>query len=874
MPLLRPIMFAVILLAPAVAGAQRLPTTVTPGHYDLALTIDLARSRCEGQTGIDVHVAQPTTTIRLNALELNIRSASITAAGRTERAAVAMNAHDETATLTVPAAIPAGPARIEIAYDAALNTHLRGLYESRSGTRTYAVTQFESTDARRAFPCFDEPAFKATFALTVTADRDDVAIANGRMVRDVPGPAPTQHTMTFAPTPKMSSYLVAVAVGDFQCLEGGADGVPIRVCATPDKKELGRIALEAAQRILIHLDRYHTIRYPFEKLDVVAVPDFAAGAMENTAAIFYRETDLLADSRTASLAARKTVYSILAHEMAHQWFGDLVTMAWWDDLWLNESFATWMAPRVVAALEPGWHMELREADESQIALNLDALSATHPIHVNVNTPAEIESVFDRISYEKGASVLRMLESYVGADALQKGINAYLGRHKYANATSEDFLAAIEAASGKPVARVIGTFVLQAGVPEVAVAASCTNGRMAITLSQRRFTLTAAPGERAIERWQIPVCIKTTAAGAATCTVVADPSQTIHAGEACTPWVFVNAGGKGYYRSAYPPEMIRSLAADAERALTAPERLSLVSDEWALVRAGRHTIANYLDLASGFGAEPMAEVLETVTDRLQFIDQYLTTASTRERFRRFVRTLLDPAYAVLGFDRRAADSEDDRSRRNVLVGALGLIAGDEAVISRARDAVFAALRGSAPLDPIAAATTISIAAAHGDAALFDALQAAAAGNASPQDHYRYLYALPAFRDPLLIERALELARTPAIRSQDAAVYLAAFFGNEAARDPAWKFPEGALGRARAEDHDLARRHHAGIQPLRLLLGGSSRRLARLLHGAPAADRRTHPPADHRAHRQLHGVAGPPATVAGGMAGAVIHLPTGN
>jgi aminopeptidase N len=767
------------------ARAQRLATTALPEHYDLAFTIDLAGTRFEGATGIDVRITQPTTQIRLNALGLRFRSATVSAAGQTQQASVAVDAAEQTVTFTVPRAIPAGRARILVAYDAALNDSLRGLYLSKTPTRSYAVTQFESTDARRAFPCFDEPAFKATFSLTVTADRGDVAISNGRMTADTPGPLPTQHTMTFSTTPRMSSYLVGLAVGDFQCLDGGADGVPIRICATPGKAELGHIALDAAQRVLSYLNSYNTIKYPFEKLDVVAVPDFAAGAMENTAAIFYRETDLLADSRAASLSARKTIFSILAHEMAHQWFGDLVTMAWWDDLWLNESFATWMAPRAVNALEPSWHMDLAEAEESQTALVIDSLTATHPIHVDVNTPAEIESVFDRISYEKGASVLRMLESYVGADIFRKGVNAYLETHKYANATSEDFLAAVGAASGKPVDRVIGTFVLQAGVPEVDVSTSCANGRTSVTVSQRPFTPDAA-SEGARERWQIPICLKTAGNGQPSCFVFSERLQTTTIGDSCTPWVFANAGGKGYYRTSYTPEMLKQLAHDAAGSLSAPERLSLISDEWALVRAGRHSISSYLDLISAFGREPAAEVLGAVGDRLATINSELTDDATRPKFKAFVRMLLEPAYQAVGFDRGANDSEDSRTRRNVILEALGLVADDADVVEKSRRAVSNALDGLAPLDPIVAGTLVSIAAAHGDAAMFDAYKTAASKAANPQEYYRYLYALTSFRDPALVQRALEYSLTSDVKSQDAALYLASLIGNPASRERAWAF----------------------------------------------------------------------------------------
>ena len=768
------------------AAAQRLPNTASPEHYDLTFDVDLARSHFSGRTGIDVRLAQATRQIVLHALELHIQSATVSSGGQTQTATVTLQPENETATLTVSQQLSAGRARIEIAYDAPLNQKLRGLYLSKGRDRSYAVTQFESTDARRAFPCFDEPAFKATYALTVVADRGDTVISNGKMTSDTPGPGVTKHTMKFTTTAKMSPYLVAMAIGDFQCLEGGADGVPIRICATPDKKELGHLALDSAQQILSFLNRYHTIKYPFAKLDVVAVPDFAAGAMENTAAIFYRETDLLADSKGASLNTRRNIFSILAHEMAHQWFGDLVTMAWWDDLWLNESFATWMASQPSKATRTEWHMDVADALENQTAMNLDSLKTTHPIHVNVNTPSEIESVFDPISYEKGASVLRMLESYVGAEAFRKGVNAYLEKHAYANATSEDFFAALASASGKPVERVIGTFVMQPGVPQIDVAATCANAANNVTLTQNRFFLDGSGKADTQDRWQVPVCLKVPGGEQSSCSVLTEPTTTVSVGSVCAPWVFANAGGKGYYRTAYAPAALKALSRDMESALSGPERLSLISDEWALVRAGRHSVANYLDLASGIGREPIAQVLDTATDRLGFIDAYITTPANRPTFRSFLRKLLQPAYQSVGFERGANDSDDERSLRNVVLGTLGLVAEEPDVVTRARTAVDAALDGRAQLDPIAATTLVNIAAAHGDARLFDRLAAAAEKATSPEEQYRYLYALASFRDPALIDRALQHALSSKLRSQDTSIYLQSFFGNEAAREPAWAF----------------------------------------------------------------------------------------
>jgi len=353
---------ALILALSSPAVAQRLPRTAAPEHYDLAFVVDIVHQRFEGTETIHVQVRQPTTRIVLNAADLDFHAAAIGTGAAAQTAAVSLDHKTETATLTVAKPLAAGPTEIHIRYAGVLNDQLAGFYISKGASRDYAVTQFEATDARRAFPCFDEPAFKATFAVTLTIDRRDVAISNGRVVSDTPGPTSGQHTVRFSTSPKMSSYLVAMAVGDFECLEGIADQIPIRVCAASGKKDLGRIALESAQQILTFYDKYYAVKYPFGKLDMVAVPDFAAGAMENTAAIFYREADLLADPTTASVATRKNIASIVAHEMAHQWFGNLVTMAWWDDLWLNEGFATWMANHPLAAWKPEWNIAVDEAN--------------------------------------------------------------------------------------------------------------------------------------------------------------------------------------------------------------------------------------------------------------------------------------------------------------------------------------------------------------------------------------------------------------------------------------------------------------------------------------------------------------------------------
>ncbi len=773
----------VMLLSFAVSSAgQRLPSTAIPEHYDLAFDIHLADARFDGVETIRVRVPAPTTSIVLHALDIVFHDVRI--AGQT--ATVATNAEWQQANLRVDQPVPAGVHEITIRYSGTLNDNLRGLYLSQANGRRYAVTQLEATDARRAFPSFDEPALKATFAVSVTIDREDTAISNGRIVSDTPGPGAGRHTLKFSPTARMSTYLVALAVGDFQCLETSAENIPIRICATPDKKELGRIALEASREILRYLNRYHTIKYPFGKLDVVAVPDFAAGAMENTAAIFYRESSLLATS-DASIGTRKNIANILAHEIAHMWFGDLVTIRWWDDLWLNEGFATWMANRPLAAWKREWQVEVDEAVETQQALTVDALVSTHAIRAPVETPDEIEVAFDAIAYLKGAAVVRMVERYIGAEAFRTGVNAYLEKYAYGNATSQDFWNVLAATSGKPVDRVLQSFVDQPGFPLLTIASQCTAGSSTTTVAQQRFVF-EAPLDPAppVIRWWVPICTRSASgASAARCTEVSPAGPLAMKQPTCPAWTFVNAGAQGYFRTAYEPAALEALAANVTR-LTAPERLSLLGDEWALVQSGRHAAGDYLTLASGFRRERTSGILTELSERLRFIHSHLASAASRAALEVFVRDLMRPIFNELGIADRRGDTDEERAARAAAVSALGRIGNDREVISQSRIALDAALAGQQRLDATAADAIVAVAAAHGDRALHDALLKAGQAANSPEDHYRYLFALAQFTDPALVERGLEHARTTSMRSQDTAIYLARFLANPAVNDQAWRF----------------------------------------------------------------------------------------
>src|SRR5688572_19488365 len=464
------VVFAMLLALPA--AAQRLSDTVVPEHYTLWFAPDLEKETFRGRETIQAVVTQPTASVTLHAAEIQFGEVRITSEGRTQTARVTMDPKAETATFTVPQRLAEGPVTIEVTYTGVLNDKLRGFYISKANGRKYAVTQMEATDARRAFPSFDEPAFKATFDISMTVAQADTAISNGRPLSDTPGPEPGTHTITYARTPKMSTYLVAMIVGDFVCRDGASDGTAIRICSTPDKLQLTGFALDAAQHQLKFFNDYFGFKYPFGKLDIIAVPDFAAGAMENAGAITFRERLLLIDPERSSVAVRKQVASIISHEIAHQWFGNLVTMKWWDDIWLNEGFATWMANKPLAEWRPDWHVELDDTEDTLGALGIDALRTTRAIRTKVETNEEINEVFDGIAYEKTAAVLRMIESYVGPESFRKAISSYLTKFSYSNAAGEDFWTEIARVTGRPVDRIMRSYVDQAGAPVLAVRNKC------------------------------------------------------------------------------------------------------------------------------------------------------------------------------------------------------------------------------------------------------------------------------------------------------------------------------------------------------------------------------------------------------------------
>ncbi len=663
---------------------------------------------------------------------------------------------------------------------------MRGLYLSKSARRQYAVTQFEGTYARMMFPGFDEPAFKATFDLSVIADKGDTAISNGRIAKDEPLPGSTRHKITFSTSPKMSTYLVALAIGDWQCLERTVDGVPIRVCAEPDKKQYGQFALEAAAQSVHFYNQWYGIKYPFEKLDMLAIPDYEWGGMENTASIFYRDTALLMDEKTASVFSKQSHATVVAHEIAHQWFGDLVTAAWWDDIWLNEGFATWMERKPIRAWRPEWHLEDDEAATSQRIIGLDSLSAARAIHGDPRTSAEIKEMFDGITYQKGGAVLGMLESYVGPEVFRNGVNAYLKAHANGNATSADFWQAMAKVSGKPVDKIMPTFVMQPGVPLVTVSASCSGGKQTLELSQQRFLVSpSSDGTKQGQVWSIPICTKTAASAGSSCNLVAKQHARFTT-NTCTDWIFANRDAKGYYRVLYQdPGNLQNTASAAEKYLTVPERIAFVEDFWAMVRAGKEPVGIFLDVARDFRPERNRQVVEFLASHMDTIGRSLVPEQNQKDYRQLVRQQFAPLAKEVGWSAGVNDSDEQKALRATLLGILGN-AGDPDAVAAAQKITESYIKDAGAVEGTIIGPALAVAAENGDAALYEQFAQAMANARNTEDYYHFLFALTSFRQPELAQRTLALIDQGKIRQQDYVRLFPALLAESPAREIAWDY----------------------------------------------------------------------------------------
>jgi puromycin-sensitive aminopeptidase len=759
----------------AVVDQYRLPRTVVPSRYEITLEPDLTAATFRGRQTVDVEVAEPVDEIVLNAIELEIDEAWVeTADGGRLDASVSYDGSTERATLALGAPLPAGQATLHTAFRGILNDKLHGFYRSTftgadGASHVIATTQFEATDARRAFPCWDEPEAKASFQITLVVDDGLTALSNAAEVDRTPT-GDGRVEVRFAETMRMSTYLVAFIVGPLEVTEPvDVDGTPLRVAHPLGKSALASFALESGAFALRYFQDYFGLPYPSDKLDLVAIPDFAFGAMENLGCVTFRETALLVDPRRATQAELQRVADVIHHEIAHMWFGDLVTMKWWNGIWLNEAFATFMEMKCTDAFRPAWDRWTDFGISRSAAYDTDSLASTRPVEYEVVSPDDAEGMFDILTYEKGAAVVRMLEQYLGEDRFRSGIRRYMADHQYGNTETTDLWDAIEAATGEPVRQIMDSWIFQGGHPVVSVALADDGRTVRLRQEPQRYRSGDDEPVPTDQRWAIPVLLRAGRGDAITehRLLLSDDEGTVTLDDPAD-WVVVNSGGHGFYRVRYAPELVTALASGRGVDLGAVERYGLVDDAWASLLAGTIGTPEFLTLVRSFAEETDLSVWQRIIGCLTTLDR-LVPDGDRDDLAVFVRALLGPALHRLGDrpDPSSGETESDRTSalRAALFEALGTIGADEQVRARARTVLEEGWEHE-PADPDLFDASVRVVAEAGGEATFDEYLARADKAATAQDELRYLGALAAVPEPELIERYLGLMLTDKVRSQDA------------------------------------------------------------------------------------------------------------
>ena len=779
---------------------HRLPSNVIPLEYTLALSPDLNAFTFHGEEEIQIQIHEPTPRITLNAADLHIFHANVKYKDGTVSEATRIVLHEEAETVEFifDRAIPTGSVILSIRFSGVLNDQLRGfyrcLYASSDGTQhALATTQFESTDARRAFPCWDEPALKAAFQIILTIPSNLVAISN-TPIEEESLMADGTKTVRFAKTPRMSTYLLAFIVGDMVSIEErSSSGTLVRVWAIPGREEHGRFALNSAIRLLEFFNNYFGIRYPLEKLDHIAVPDFAAGAMENWGCITYRETALLYDPENSDANTQQFIVEVVAHEMAHMWFGDLVTMEWWDDLWLNESFASWMGTKAVDRLYPEWDMWTQfVSQDTNSGLSLDGLKTSHPIAVKVTNPAEIGEIFDAISYSKGSSILRMLEEYLGEEIFRLGLSSYLSEHRFGNAQTKDLWAALEKVSGKPVSSLMNTWVRQPGYPVIYATVERDERTPTVMLSQHRFLydhlLTNSTPEDTT--WQIPVSISGKAGWSATPFLMDEKTAIVplpkFASTSNHDWIKVNAGQTGFFRVSYSQTEWDGLRGAVESLELPPsDRLGLQNDAFALTRAGILPATLFLSLVEGYINENHASVWIDLSANLRAFEGLILEEGYLSQFHSFTRKLFQRIGQQVGWSTHSDESHLSLILRSTVLGHLGYY-GDPPTLKEATGRFKTFLMEPSSLHPNLRGVVFGLAAQEGDQTTYEALLKLKRQTDLHEERVRILRALARFSQEDLLQKTLELSLQPEVLTQDTVMLVAAVASNRRGRELAWQF----------------------------------------------------------------------------------------
>ncbi len=779
--------------------AFRLSTNVRPTKYDIDLTSDPSRSDFFGSVRIFATVEQATHSIVLHSRELVLHEATITAQGQTHKALIAVQPEQETAMLSTTDPLPSGTVEIMVRFAGKLAPSMHGIYLATDGVHRAVCTQCEATDARAIFPCFDEPEFKAVLKWTLHTAPNLTALSNGpedRRSEQKASDGSLEQVVSFKPTQPVSSYLAAVAIGDFESSpEAKVGDVPLRVYAPRGKGGQTAFAQDLATKLLPWYEHYFDFAYPFAKYDQVAVPGFDAGAMENIGLVLFRQNLLLMDPKSASWRQEKVIARVVAHEMAHMWFGNLVTMRWWDDLWLNEAFAEWMAHKAVHANVPSYRIWDDSAEDKSRALFDDALQSTHPIYTAVATPEEALEMFDSITYQKGCAVMRMLENFLGEESFRTGLRAYMKEFQWRNAAGADLWRALETASGQPVGALMKSWVEQPGFPLIWVDFAAESGSPRLQLRQRRF-FSDPKATPTAQVWNVPVVVRyEDESGVREHRFILDQAEQQET-LPCTGtvrWLYANADDIGFYRLQFGEKALAALLKNGLPKLGPVEQVGLLEDQWALVRSARSGVSAFIDVLRALAPVREHNVLRAVVERLDMLDLITKDAGDREarlRLRQLVARLLETQLRDLGFEPRPGESQNDVQRRALLISVLGSLARVEDVIVAAKRYSSIEQQDPVAVDPNLAGVFVAVAAKFGDEADFDRwvrtfLDRKQAGR-TPQEVSRYLHTLPVFRRAGLPERTLALVEEGAIPQEALAQVLGQLLAYRHSQDAAWRF----------------------------------------------------------------------------------------
>lgn len=776
---------------------EKLPKDVIPVNYCLRLQPDLVACTFDGQEQISVKVVEAASKIILNyGACIEVQKASFQPSdGEKTAADIEYIASEEKVVFNFPSPLPVGEGTLDITFSGPLPDSMKGFYRTKYKTlngeeRYSAVTQFEPTDARFSFPCWDEPAIKATFDVTLVVPKDRLALSNMPVKSEAPlDTDPNLKVVTFETTPIMSTYLLAYIVGEYDFVEArDEDGVLVRVYTPLGKKVQGQFALDVAVKTLPFYKKYFKIAYPLPKMDLIALADFAAGAMENWGLVTYRETALLIDPENSSASAKQRVTLVVGHELAHQWFGNLVTMDWWTHLWLNEGFATWIEYLCVDYCYPEFDIWTQFVSQDFAhALEMDGLDNSHAIEVPVGHPSEIDEIFDAISYSKGASVIRMLHEYMGDEDFRKGLNLYLTKFAYKNTLTEDLWGSLEEASDKPVHKLMDTWTSQMGFPTIQVSQTQDGDNRVLTLSQEKYCADGAKGSTS--SWMVPISISSSSSPDKPIKKVVMEGKSMAVTLENIPrddWVKINPGSYGFYRTQYSSDMLDAIIpAIKDKVLPARDRLGLQCDLFALSRSGTVPCTDVLKVVEGYANEVDYTVWNDLSINLGHISILLQSTDYYDHYKEFSKKLFAPAAERLGWDAKEGEGPLDAMLRGLVLARLGRY-GDESAITEAKKRFEDHCSGakSIPAD-LRNAVYVTVL-THGDDATYDKILELYDKTDLQEEMVRIQRALGAANAPHLITRTLEFALSDKVRAQDAVFVLAGANKSLLGRDMTWQF----------------------------------------------------------------------------------------